>query len=69
MFLGKRRGYIDNILPGLVGYLSSLGAYSECYSLDEMLPHLEHYVRFYTEHNGQSLADRIREKRRKMGLP
>jgi hypothetical protein len=68
MLLGKRRGYVDNILPGLVGYLSSFGAYSDCSSLAEMLPQLEHHVRFYTEQTGMSLVDRIQAKRRKMGL-
>lgn len=69
MFLGKRRGYVDNILPGLVGYLSSFGAYSGCNSLVEMLPYLEDQVRFYVERTGISLAERIETKRRKLGLP
>jgi len=54
---------------GLVGYLASFGAFSEEYSLEDMLPQLEEFVKQRERDTGISLAERIIVKRRKMGLP
>ena len=69
MYLGKRRGSVENLMPGLVGYLASFGAFSEEYSLEDMLPQLEEFVKQRERDTGISLAERIIVKRRKMGLP
>lgn len=69
MFLGRRRGSIENLMPGLAGYLSSFGAYSNTDSFYEMLPQLSDFLERYEVISGVSFADRIGDKRKKFGLP
>lgn len=69
MFLGRRRGSIENLMPGLTGYLSSFAAYSNNDSFYEMLPQLSDFLERYEKSSGVLLRDRIGEKRKKFGLP
>lgn len=69
MYLGKRHGSVENLMPGLVGYLASFGAFAEAYSLQDMLPQLEAFVKQRERNTGISLAERIVVKRRELGLP
>jgi hypothetical protein len=69
MYLGRRRGSIENLMPGLVGYLSSFGAYSNSDSLFELLPQLSDFIDQYEMKSGVSFTERISDKRRRIGLP
>lgn len=68
MYLGKRRGGVENIMPRLVGYLGSFGAYAEAMDLDQMLPQLRDALLQYERDKGILLSERIAVKRRKFGL-
>jgi hypothetical protein len=69
MYLGRRRGSIENLVPGLAGFLSSFGAYSDADTFYELLPQLSDFLDLYEKSSGVSLGERISEKRRKFGLP
>lgn len=69
MYLGKRRGGVENLMPGLVGYLTSFGAYAEATTLEEMLPHLNAFLTQHARNTGITLPERIAAKRRKLNLP
>lgn len=69
VYLGKRRGGVANIMPGLEGYLASFGAYAQATSVDQLLPHLRDALAQRERDTGMSFGDRVVEEHRKFGLP
>lgn len=69
MYLGKRRGAIENLMPGLAGYLASFGAYAGAKDLFDLLPTLGDFLDRQEAKTGVSLAERIKQRRREFGLP
>jgi hypothetical protein len=65
MYGGKRMGLFFNLLPGLVGYLASFGALTNSVSFADMIPHLSTFLTQYAGDTGQTLNERITDKRRK----
>lgn len=68
MYLGKRRGSIEKLTPGLVGYLASFGALAEASTLEQMLPALRDALTQDARNKGITLPERIAVRRREMGL-
>ena len=68
-YLHKRRGGVENLMPGLVGYLASFGAFAEAMTLEEMLPHLNAFITQHARNTGITLPERVAAKRRKLNLP
>ncbi len=69
MYLGKTRGGVEGILPNLVGYLASFGAYTGAKDLKEVLPFLDFQLSRREAETGLSLEERISARRKKLGLP
>ena len=69
MFLGRRRGSIANIMPNLIGYLASFGAYAGKKTFAEMIPELAVFMDLNERDTGLTLTERIEDRRKKFGLP
>lgn len=69
MYLGKRRGAIENLMPFLAGYLVSFGAYAGAEDFIDMLPTLSDFLDRQEAKSGVSLSDRIKKRRQEFGLP
>jgi hypothetical protein len=61
---GKRRGELENLAPGLVGYLSNVAALTNSETLAESLPHVSRLVRWYGAESGVAFEERIQAKER-----
>lgn len=68
MYAGKRRGKLNNLMPGLVGYLAAFGALTDCQDFDRLVPVLNVHLRQYAEESGTSFDWRIFAKRRELAL-
>ena len=68
MYAGKRRGKLNNLMPGLVGYLAAFGALTDCHDFARLVPVLDSHLRQYAEDSGRSLAWRIFLKQRELAL-
>jgi hypothetical protein len=68
MYLGKRRGTVENLMPGMAGYLASFGACAEAGTLEEMLPFLKEQLNQYARNTGIDLTERIAMRRKRLGL-
>jgi hypothetical protein len=69
MYLGKRRGGLEALMPLLTGCIASFGAFAEGSTLEELLPHLRVALNQRERDTGISLTERIVAKRRKMNIP
>jgi hypothetical protein len=69
MYLGKRRGGLEALMPLLTGCIASFGAFAEGSTLDEILPDLRVALNQRERDTGISLTERITAKRRKLNLP
>ena len=65
----KREATIAKLMPGLAGYLASLGALTDSESYDDLEPRLRECVYDYADWSGVALRERIRDKRQKYHLP
>lgn len=66
---GKRRGELELIARGLVGYVSSTAALTRSSTLEETLPRVAHLVRWYCGKSSLSFETRVAEKEREYLLP
>ena len=69
VYAGKRSGMIAKLMPGLVGYLASLGALTDSESYGDLEPKLREHVVNYADWSGLALRERIRSRKREYGMP
>ena len=69
IFDGKRAGMLFNLLPQLVGYLTSFGALTNTSSFGDMVPELSNFLSQYAMDTSKTMSERILARRVEMGLP
>lgn len=64
---GKRRGSLRRLMPGLVGYTASAGAWLGAETLEETFERLPQHFRDYGLVAGQTFEERLAVRRRELG--
>jgi hypothetical protein len=69
MYQGRATGELEKLMPGVIGYLSSVGAVMDKISIGEVCDWMPLLALAYEDRTGTRFEDRVIEKRLELGLP
>ncbi len=69
MYTGKRRGELEKLAPGLMGYLAGFAALRRTSKWHDTVFDLGRFVRWYEDRTGVGFATRVADRVKAYGLP